>query len=143
MEDFKKLYPHDYKGKLYDWPPYYHVTEDESTQKHIKYEYAALLSMCDKYLGKVLDAMDEDNLWEDTMLIVCTDHGFLLGEHDWWSKTIMPVYDELCHTPLFVYDPRLKMKNERREALTQFIDIRQQSLSILTLNFQKICRVNH
>ena len=52
----------------------------------MRYEYAALVSMCDAHLGKVLDLMDELDLWEDTMLIVCTDHGFLLGEHDWWAK---------------------------------------------------------
>ena len=122
-DEFKAMYPHEYHGKLYDWPPYHQVTEDEQTQSHIKYQYAALMSMCDKYLGKVLDTMDRYRLWEDTMLIVCTDHGYLLGEHGWWSKTVMPVYDEICHTPLFIYDPRSKVRNEQRNALTQLIDI--------------------
>jgi len=123
VDSFKELYPHEYNGKPYDWPPYHQVTEDEQTQQHIKLEYAALLTMCDKYLGKVLDVMDENHMWQDTMLIVCTDHGFLLGEHGWWSKTVMPVYDEICHTPLFIYDPRTKVKNEYRDALTQMIDL--------------------
>ncbi len=42
--------------------------------------------MCDAHLGKVLDVMDELEMWDDTLLIVNTDHGFLLGEHDWWAK---------------------------------------------------------
>lgn len=49
--------------------------------------YAALLTMCDTYLGKFLDYMDENDMWKDTMLIVNTDHGFLLGEHDRWAKS--------------------------------------------------------
>ena len=36
-------------------------------------------SMCDEYLGRFLDKMDELDLWKDTLLIVNTDHGFLPG----------------------------------------------------------------
>lgn len=45
----------------------------------MRLEYAALMTMCDKYLYKILDKMDEYNLWKDTMLIVNTDHGYLIG----------------------------------------------------------------
>lgn len=122
-EEYKKLYPHKYDGPLKDWPPYYFVQEGEDSVEHMKYEYAALMTMCDNYLGKVLDAMDKYNLWEDTLLIVNTDHGYLIGEHGWWSKTVMPIYKEIAHTPLFIYDPRTKIQGERRDALTQPIDL--------------------
>lgn len=79
--------------------------------------------MCDHYLGKVLDTMDELGLWKDTMLIVNTDHGYLLGEHDWWAKTIMPFYNEIAHMPLFIWDPRSGKRNERRQSLVQTIDL--------------------
>lgn len=69
-------------------------------------KYRALLSMCDKYLGKVLDMMDKYDMWKDTMLIVNTDHGFMLGEHLWWAKGVMPLYNEMANTPLFIWDPR-------------------------------------
>ncbi len=85
--------------------------------------YAALLSMCDHYLGTILDAMDRYNLWEDTMLIVNTDHGFLLGEHDWWAKVVQPFYNEVAHIPLFIWDPRSGIRNERRASLVQMIDL--------------------
>jgi hypothetical protein len=78
--------------------------------------------MCDEHLGRILDTMDELKLWEDTMLIVCTDHGFLLSEHDWWGKNRMPLYNEIAHIPLWVWDPRCQKKNERRQSLVQFID---------------------
>jgi arylsulfatase A-like enzyme len=123
QEAWKKLYPHDYQGKPADWPPYYFVNEDDKTVQHVRYEYAALLSMCDASLGKVLDAMDRYDLWKDTMLIVNTDHGYLLGEHGWWSKTVMPVYNEIAHTPLFVWDPRTNQKGVSRNSLVQTIDL--------------------
>lgn len=122
-ETYKALYPHEYSGLPADWPPYYVVQEDDDTVQHVRYEYASLLSMCDAYLGKVLDFMDEHDMWKDTLLIVNTDHGYLLGEHGWWSKSVMPTYNEIAHTPLFVWDPRLGKKGERRSALVQTIDL--------------------
>ncbi|MDL2234161.1 sulfatase [Ruminococcaceae bacterium OttesenSCG-928-L11] len=123
QQEYKDLYPHDYDGKQADWPSYYYVKEDESVVNHTRYEYAALLSMCDRYLGKVLDMMDKHNLWEDTMLIVNTDHGFMLGEHGWWSKSVMPVYNEIANTPLFIYDPGSRVQGQVRHSLTQPIDL--------------------
>lgn len=123
FQHYKDLYPHEYKGKHFDWPPYYTVQEREEVVKHGKYEYAALLSMCDHYLGRVIDMMDKYDMWKDTMLIVNTDHGYLLGEHGWWSKSVMPVYEEIAHTPLFVWDPRIGIKGERRQSIVQTVDL--------------------
>lgn len=127
LKDDKALYPHTFVGDSEmeaDWPPYAPVAEDKNTIEHVRYEYAALLSKCDRYLGKVLDMMDKYNLWEDTMLIVNTDHGFLLGEHDWWGKTSMPIFNEISHIPLYIYDPRRKScKGIRRKAIVQTMDL--------------------
>ena len=113
-EHFRK-----YRGRFFDWPSYGPVTETPEEVEHCRYHYASLLSLCDKKLGEVLDEMDRLHLWEDTMLIVWTDHGFMLGEHDSWAKMWMPFYQEVCHTPFFVWDPRSGKTGERRQALVQ------------------------
>lgn len=127
LKEDKALYPHTFFGDSTaetDWPPYAPAVEDENTVEHVRFEYAALLSKCDRYLGKVLDMMDQYGLWEDTMLIVNTDHGFLLGEHDWWGKTNMPIYNEIAHIPLYIYDPRRKeCAGIRRRSIVQTIDL--------------------
>lgn len=126
QQEFKNLYPDGYTPPpewTDDWPNYAPVTESDEYVQHMRYRYAALLSMCDRYMGRVLDLMDELALWDDTMLIVCTDHGFLLGEHDWWAKNVQPWYNELAHTPLFIWDPRSRIRNERRQSLVQMIDL--------------------
>ena len=122
QEHYKELYPEhhqSYDGPVSDWPPYSRVTESRELGEHWRHEYAALLSMCDAKLGSLLDAFDEHDLWDDTMLVVWTDHGFLLGEHDWWAKCRMPWYEELAHTPFFAWDPRSGKAGERRQALVQ------------------------
>ncbi|MBL7198565.1 MAG: sulfatase [Anaerolineae bacterium] len=120
---YKALYPHHYDGPHFDWPPYGPAHETPAQVQHARYEYAASLSMCDAWLGKVLDLMDKHHLWDDTMLIVNTDHGFLLGEHDWWAKCVQPFYGEVAHSPLFIWDPRCGCQHERRTALVQTIDL--------------------
>ena len=116
---FKDLYPHDYTGPHFDWPSYQGVTETPEQVQHCRYEYAALLSMCDSKMGDVLDTFDRLDLWDDTMLIVWTDHGFLLGEHNVWAKCWMPFWEEVAHTPFFVWDPRSGKCGERRQSLVQ------------------------
>lgn len=124
-DHYHRLYPDSPlgNGEDFDWPPYARVTESEATVENAKLRYLALLSMCDANLGRVLDLMDEKNMWHDTMLIVCTDHGYMLGERGWWGKSVMPWYDETIHTPFFVWDPRTGIAGERRQALVQTIDI--------------------
>ncbi|SHO48404.1 sulfatase [Anaerocolumna xylanovorans] len=122
QKEYRDMYPHAYSGKHFDWPSYGPVRESEELVNHIRAEYSALVSMCDAKLGLVLDVMDEHNLWKDTMLIVCTDHGFLLGEHNWWAKNIAPLYNEVANTPFFLYDPRYKTAGVC-DKLAQTIDI--------------------
>ncbi len=123
QQKYKDLYKHDYKGPHFDWPNYSIVTETPEQVEHCRKEYAASVSMCDYNLGRVLDLMDKYDLWQDTMLIVNTDHGFMLGEKNWWAKMIQPIYNEISHIPLFIWDPRSGIKKERRNALVQTIDL--------------------
>ena len=119
---YKDHYPahyDSYDGPHFDWPKYQTVEETPEQIEHLRHENASLISMCDSKLGDVLDTMDRLDLWEETMLIVWTDHGFLLGEHDGTGKCRGPFYEEIAHTPFFVWDPRAGEKGERRQALVQ------------------------
>ena len=136
-EEYDALYGDHIKKKNLDWPDYHPVIENDEDVENLKYKYAALLSKCDRSLGNVLDLMDKYNMWEDTMLIVCTDHGFLLGEHGWWAKNMMPAYNELVNTPLFIWDPRTKKMGETRESLVQLIDMAPTVLDFFNLDIPK------
>ena len=60
---------------------HYHYFEDGGATYHIRYRsYEAFrVQEGDAWKGVV---GDQNDMWKDTMLIVCTDHGFMLGEHD-------------------------------------------------------------
>ena len=116
---YKAFYEHEYNGPHFDWPAYCEVGETPQQVEHLRREYAALLSLCDHSLGRVLDVMDTLDLWKDTLLMVWTDHGFMLGERNCWAKVWMGWYEETAHTPLFIWDPRSGKRGERRSTLVQ------------------------
>ena len=121
---YREHYPTGYNGPRIDWPNYRRVEESGLEIDEIRANYMALVTMCDTYLGKLLDYMDTNGMWEDTALVVTTDHGFMLGEHDWWAKSRMPFYNEIAHIPLIVCHPSHADKaGQRRRALTQNIDL--------------------
>lgn len=122
-QKYLEMYDDIQVDPVFDWPSYTPVTtESEEDKKQVIVRYAALITMCDEYLGKILDVFDSRNLWKDTLLIVNTDHGFLLGEHDWWGKNIQPFYNEISHLPFFMYHPQ-KERIDVEEGLYRTIDI--------------------
>lgn len=121
---FRESLKTGYEGPVLDWPLYdrLDVTHEEAAE--LRANYLAVIAMCDHYLGQLLDEFDRHGLWEDTALVLTTDHGFLLGEHDWWGKNRMPMYDAVSHIPLMVVHPDLRHRaGEHCEALTQCLDV--------------------
>lgn len=123
-DEYRHLYEseEDYDGDFFNLPSYGVVMEDDKTRDHAANLYKSLITMCDDSVGRVLDFMDENDMWEDTMLILNCDHGLMVGEKDWWAKSVMPCYNEISNLPFFVYDPRCK-ETGRRSSLAQTIDI--------------------
>jgi arylsulfatase A-like enzyme len=123
-ERFKEQYRTGWNGGVLDWPIYEKAKGSPEEIAEIRANYAALVAMCDDYFGKLLDYFDEHDLWKDTALILSTDHGFLLAEHDWWGKNLMPYYAEISNIPLLVHHPAATARGgARRKALTQTIDL--------------------
>ena len=112
-------------GNTDDWPAYASTERINDPAKVADGEkhYQALMLMCDEYLGKVLDFFDAHDMWQDTLLIVNTDHGFLFGEKEWSGKSVMPVYNEIAHTPFFIWDPRSRAAGGSCDALGQMHDV--------------------
>jgi arylsulfatase A-like enzyme len=108
------------------WPPYVrravqdgHVTPEDA--RRIRAAYGAKLSMIDHHLGRVLDALDGTNAWDDTAVVLCTDHGHYLGEHDVFGKPAVPLFETMSHAPLLVAWPGRAAGDV--DALTTSVDV--------------------
>jgi len=121
-----------YDGPLFIWPRYGRHPEYTPAQiAHIRAQYAGKVTMADTWLGKVLDQFDRLKLWDNTALIVMTDHGHFLGDHGWWGKPGCPQYDTIAHTPLFIHLPGGPRNGQRCGALTTTVDLYPTILELL------------
>ena len=124
-----------WQGERLIWPPYViggrtggHLTDAEA--RHLRANYGSKLTMIDHWFGRILEQFDANNLWADTALIVCTDHGHYLGEehtvhgerHDIWGKPMVPQFEPLGHIPLMIHWPGVAGGGVC-DALTTAVDI--------------------
>lgn len=123
-ERFKRPFDTGWNGPTFDWPRYGRVDELPAECDELRANYYSVVAMCDHLLGDLLNYFDKYDMWKDTALIVTTDHGFLLGEHDFWAKNRMNIYQEIANIPLFIHDPRqMTLDGTESNRLTQNIDL--------------------
>ena len=125
-EPYASLYDPDWRGPHLIWPPYVVGARekrilDERQARQVRASYGGKLTMIDSWLGRILDALDEQGLWDDTLVILCTDHGHYLGEKDIWGKPGAPLYQTIAHMPLLMAVPG--MEAGTCEALTTSVDL--------------------
>src|SRR5215470_3065097 len=125
-EPYASMYDSSWQGPHMIWPPYVRgalargvLTPDQARQ--IRACYGAKLTMIDAWLGKLLAAIERGGFYDDTAVIICTDHGHYLGEKDIWGKPAVPIYEPLGHTPLLIAMPGVA--GGKIDALTTNVDI--------------------
>ncbi|MGH0053246.1 MAG: sulfatase/phosphatase domain-containing protein, partial [Sphaerochaetaceae bacterium] len=89
----------------------------------LQHRYAACMTMTDTWFGKLISKLKELNLYEETLIILTTDHGHLLGEHGFTGKNFMHGYNQLSNIPLMIRYPGGERKGERLTDFTQMIDL--------------------
>lgn len=81
--------------------------------------YYAGVSFVDAQVGRLLDALDRLKLWDRTVVIFLGDHGYHLGERDWWNKNTL--FERCCRAPLIVAAPGAKPGVGK--GLVEFVDL--------------------
>jgi len=124
------MYDPGYTGQVVDYPLYSKVDFlTEAELKHCRALYAAEVTLVDRWVGLLLQKIEDLGLLEDTVVIFTTDHGFLHGEHDIIGKALIspgsfsyiPLYEEINHIPLIVHYPGVEPR--RSQAIVQPTDI--------------------
>lgn len=92
---------------------------DIRRQKKAVGGYYASVAFMDAQVGKVLDALEQAGLEDKTIIIFTSDHGYHLGEHDFWAK--VSLRDESSAVPLIICVPG--KKPSVCNSLTELIDL--------------------
>lgn len=125
-EPWASRYDPDWSEPRIIWPPYSVDTVargllDARQARHVRSNYGSKLSFIDHWLGRLLDVVDRHHLWDDTAVVLCTDHGHYLGERDLFGKPSVPIFPEMGHLPLLVAWPGVEAGT--RGALSTGVDI--------------------
>ncbi|ECJ5867675.1 sulfatase-like hydrolase/transferase [Salmonella enterica subsp. salamae] len=118
------IYQDKYQGPHFDLPKY-HVRDEETDEAmtHIHNRYSALITMTDTHFGKLIDKLKALDMYDDTLIILTTDHGYCFGEREFIGKSYMHSFNELANIPLIVHLPQHRLAGARYQELTQNIDI--------------------
>lgn len=104
----------------------------EQQKKAVSGYYASVTYM-DAQVGRVLDALEKEGLEDNTIVIFTSDHGYHLGEHDFWSK--VGLMDESSKVPLIIKVPG--QKPGRCNSFVELIDLYPTVASLCGLKIPK------
>lgn len=83
--------------------------------------YCAMIEKLDQHVGRVLDALDESGLADHTLVVYCSDHGEMLGEHGLWSKKCY--YEDSAGIPLIARLPGVTPAGSVNATLCNLVDL--------------------
>lgn len=87
-------------------------------RQEIRSAYYACVEYMDSQVGKIIDAIEASGRADNTIVVFTSDHGYFLGEHDFWSK--MGLHDESVRIPMVIAGPGIEPGVT--DALAQQID---------------------
>lgn len=103
---------------------YYGIPEtgflDDELSLNLIHGYYAAVSMIDAQVGKILDALDENGLTENTIIVLWGDHGFKIGEYGTWCKHTNFELD--TNVPLIISAPGMN-NGTTTGSLAELVDI--------------------
>lgn len=111
-------------------PPYEHTLPGETEQfnkftdqekREFLRSYYACCSFLDVQVGKLMHALEESGQLKNTLIVFFGDHGYHLGEHNWWNK--VTIFEKGTNAPFIVSGPSVGKTGVKSEAMFEFIDI--------------------
>mgnify|MGYP000094187820 FL=1 len=133
-----------YEVRDYDGPPIINPSiygegggsiENFSEQeiRHIRAQYAGEVTLVDKWIGVFLEEVKKLGFWENSLIILLSDHGEPLGEHGIIRKVRPWPYEELSRIVFAVHHPEGIGRGRRVETFVQTVDVPPTILDFLGL----------
>lgn len=95
--------------------------EDDSLRREYMQAYHACISFIDAQIGLMFDALKQTGRWDDTIIVLTSDHGYQLGEHFMWGKVTL---FEVCNrVPLVIRVPGKTKADSSSEGLVELVDL--------------------
>ncbi|MFV0353278.1 MAG: sulfatase [Oscillospiraceae bacterium] len=108
------------------------MTQDQL--QNVKRCYAASVQVIDRWVGQLLDTLEERSLAQNTVVIFCADHGELLGDHGLLEKKAM--YETSVRIPLVVHTPWMEQRQDST-VLAQLMDLAPTCLDFANISWDE------
>ncbi len=133
LDDVQKLYQHEVLGPFINVyrPNWLRETTETELRQFLAYTYGTL-SMIDDGIGKILAALNNLGLEEDTIVVFTSDHGDLMGDHGLLLKGPAH-FNGVLNVPLIWKVPGLTQKGKITNSLVSSIDIPQTLMELLQI----------
>lgn len=82
--------------------------------------YYASITFADAQVGRILDALEETGLAENTIVVFTSDHGYHMGEHGYYQKTTL--FENAARVPLIISGPGVEAAGQSTQALAEMVD---------------------
>lgn len=102
-----------------DMPDVGPVTPEKA--RELIHGYHACVSYTDAQIGRLLDALDQLGLRDNTIIVLWGDHGWHLGDHGFWCKHTN--YEQATRAPLIISAPEQTTAGATCNAVVEFVDI--------------------
>lgn len=102
--EFWKTVPKIAQTKRYEGFGFEFGVENDSLRREYMQAYHACISFIDAQIGTVLDALRDSDHWDDTIVVLTSDHGYLLGEKFMWGKVML--FETCDRVPLVIRVPK-------------------------------------
>jgi iduronate 2-sulfatase len=84
--------------------------------------YYAAITYMDAQVGVLLDKLDEFKLWDNTIVVLFSDHGFHLGDHGGlWAK--LTLFEQAARIPLIIAAPQIKQSGQASPRVVEVLDL--------------------
>jgi arylsulfatase A-like enzyme len=93
--------------------------------------YAAEVTMSDRWLGVFLDRLRELRLYDETLFVLVSDHGFFLGEYGYTGKSSAMLHPQLTRVPLVIVHPERRGAGRRSDYFASTHDLAPTILSMV------------
>jgi len=100
---------------------------DEDQIRSLRLAYYAKITLIDDWVGRILSAVEDSGLMENTWIVYCSDHGEMAGDHGLVHKRVF--YDGAARIPCIIRPPS-GVKGRFCPALADLIDISATLLDI-------------
>ncbi len=133
-KEYVDLYSDGFEGPEPMEPVYGSADAFTETQlERMRALYAGEVTMVDRWLGRFLDRMEELNLFEDTALVLLSDHGIAHGEHGVVGKGPAALWPEVTDVPFMIRHPKGTLAAQANDFFASTHDVAQTVLGFLGL----------